>query len=428
MRAPLRGRGLRARLSGLVTGAALALVALGTTALPAHAEVPSTTGSVAWTACQFLGFPFTYEPDLTVSGYREAGSDQVTLVATLSDLPGVAPIPLTNAPITVTLKTTVDGSPVTMTGSGTTTAAKNTPIKLPEIRGTVTSSGETVDLSALQVDFAVTAMGGTSEGGCTSTAPIVIGEVPITEQAAPSPSPSPTPSESPSPSVSASATPSVTASPSDAASAGVPAKGTTTYACTLEPFNSDFDYRADITLNAMRATEGAAKVALAATFTDLPGIAPVPITNGTMKVTADFDLGGSAVTLTGSSTVNAAAKAKVPVPTLTGTFTSTQESMKVAAKGFTFDFGDMGGIVVKAACSAKSGAELSKMTVGVGALDDTDPTSSTTDAVGGGGGDASTSLPKTGGIDSIPVLALWALALGLIGAVAMVLLPARPKH
>ena len=67
------------------------------------------------------------------------------------------------------------------------------------------------------------------------------------------------------------------------------------------------------------------------------------------------------------------------------------------------------------------------MTIGVGELDK--------EVVGGGSGsgsgsdtaNTSASLPRTGGGDAMPVIALWALALGVVGAGLLVWLPGQRR-
>jgi hypothetical protein len=236
----------------------------------------------------------------------------------------------------------------------------------------------------------------------------------------PTTSASPTASASPSattkPSASATKKPTKSPSSTSTAAAGQSAKGKTTFACVLNPLSSKFDYPATITVSGSRAKAGD-PVALVASMTNLPGIAPLPI-DGQMDVTLGLTVGGKAVTLKGGDKVSAGVKAPVPVPDLTGEVDSDEDSMAIGVKSFTFDFPDMD---IDADCTAPGGeAAVGTMKVGSepvatsGGGDDGDSGTSTT-----GGG----TLPGTGGPMSLPVIGLLAGALLLTGAGVLTLLP-----
>lgn len=248
----------------------------------------------------------------------------------------------------------------------------------------------------------------------------------------PSLTPTPTPSESATPTASASPTATTSASPSATATTaasnpGSPAKGRATFACTLEPLGTDFAYPADMTVSGYRAAEGD-PVSMTAEMSDMPGIAPLPI-DGQMDVTLDLEVGGAKVTLKGGAKVQSAAKQPIPVPDLTGEMDLDADEAEVEVTGFTFNFAELS---VGATCTAAD--SLGKMTVGSeppAAVDDDGDSGGGGGAGGGTSGGTSSSggtLPQTGEPSSLPVLALWAGALILLGAAGLVLLPiARPR-
>ena len=171
-------------------------------------------------------------------------------------------------------------------------------------------------------------------------------------------------------------------------SKGKPAQGKATFACTLAPLSSDFEYATAVTVTGKRAEEGDKTVNLAVTMDPLPGIAPVPIVDGGMNVSTDLTVGGEKVTVEGHSTVNAAPKETVPMPTQTGTVGSDEDEMDVGVTAFAFAFDEMAGLTITADCTVAGGGSLSRMGVGVGAVDTSDESGS-----GGSGGTTTTAPP-----------------------------------
>ncbi|QCX27607.1 LPXTG cell wall anchor domain-containing protein [Nocardioides jishulii] len=188
-------------------------------------------------------------------------------------------------------------------------------------------------------------------------------------------------------------------------------------------FTKAYDYKVKVTVAGARAEEGSSKVTIAADFGDIPGLAPVPISNGNMRVTSKLSLDGTEVEVKGSSSVNAAANQPVPVPRLTGTGTVEGDSAKVEVKTFNFEFDKISGADVAADCTSDNGT-VGTMTMGVGDIDDLEPPSR---GGNGGTGGGTTTLPQTGGGDAMPVIGLWALALGVIGAGLLVWMPRQRR-
>ncbi|KHL15798.1 hypothetical protein CLV56_0557 [Mumia flava] len=237
--------------------------------------------------------------------------------------------------------------------------------------------------------------------------------------------PTTTPTTAPTSAPTSAATTAPTTSTPTAAREGEPATGDVTFACTLEPLGTEFDYPAEISVLGYRAADSD-PVTLQGELSDLPGIAPLPI-NGTMDVTLDLVAGGQDVTLSGGGHVEAATKAPVPVPVLTGEMTSEEAEIDMAVTGFTFDFPDLD---ISADCTGD--AELSRMVVGSEVPPDGgDGGGGDGDGSGGGDGGGTASgggtLPQTGGTDGLVVAALWAGALLLLGSAGLVLVPGRRR-
>lgn len=239
--------------------------------------------------------------------------------------------------------------------------------------------------------------------------------------ASPTPSATTTPTTSASPSASDSTSATASESTSEAVDEGSPAKGTASFACTLDPLGTDFDYKATVEVSGYRESAGD-PVSLTATMSDLPGIAPLPI-DGQMDVTLDLTVGAAKATLEGGADTQAPTKSPVPVPTLSGEVDLDGDQAEVKVTGFTFNFAELS---VGADCTASD--SLGKMVVGSQPPDDDGTDSGSGDGTSGGGTSSGGTLPKTGEPTSLPVMALWAGALLLLGTALLLLLPiARPK-
>ncbi len=380
--------------------------------------------------CQTATFaPYPWAAELSATAVTD-GTDTVLTIAA-NDLPGVSPVPLTDAPTAGTVLAVVNGAPVTLTGPGTATAAAKAPVPLPEVSATIAGADSplTVEIKKLQYDL--TAFGTTMATKCpTGAAEMswVIGEVEV-EESDVLPTASPSPTSSPSPSPTATATP--TAEPSDEATEqeeskeGTPAKGTAKFSCVLETLGSPFDYNPRVTMAGSRATAEDSEVALRVDFSQIPGLAPVPIENNPMTITAEAKVGGKTVSFTGNSTVSAPIKGEVAVPTMTSTVSTDDEELDVEITAFKFDFGTLSGLRVYSDCNG--GGKLSKMTVGIG--DDGGDDDAGNDAGDGTGTTTTTSsLPKTGGGAPLVMFGLWAGVFVLFGAALFLFVPRRARR
>lgn len=392
----------------------LASAAIGLASVPMLAgpvQAAPTTTSVTM-ACSTLGNPFSWDAEITASAVGDGTETGLTLA--FSNLPGVSPAPLNDLAMNGTVNVSVGGTAVTLTGTKNVTAAARAPIPTPPVSANFASTATSLDVTLTKAVFTVSGI----ETSCTVTPAASVGPVEVETGAVPTPTPTPTPT--------ATATPTPTPTPTKTAGSGtkkgVPAKGTAKFSCTLETLGSPFTYDPKVTMSGSREKAGDSKVSLRATFTDIPGLAPLPIENGTMKINAEALVGGKKVSFSSTSTVNVATKAKVPVPTLTSSVTTDEEKLSVEITAFKFDFGEMSGIQIYSDCDG--GGKLSAMTVGVG--DDADGGGS-----GGGGGGAAASgdsLPKTGAGAPLLMIGMWSSAFVLLAVAMFLFLPRRIRQ
>jgi hypothetical protein len=313
----------------------------------------------------------------------------------------------------------VNSVDVAMTGALTQNVTKAAPVPQPSLTGTATEAA-TYDFGLSAYKLEVPAFGASLTTVCTpvGTAP------PVTPTPTPTATPTPTPTATPT--KTATPKPTKTSSPQ---TKGSPASGKTTFSCVLETLGSPFDFTPSISVQGARAKEGDSTVKLSATMTEIPGLAPVPIDNGTMKVVLSGKMDGKAVEFKGQSSVNAASYGTVPVPTLTAQMSTSAESAKVEITKFFFDFGEMSGLKVYANCNPSSGASLGEARFGVGALASTGGGSSGSGSGSSSGGSSTggASLPHTGGSPMV-MFALWSSALLLMGAAMYLFVPRRRQE
>lgn len=402
-------------LGGVVVGSVAAVGGSPAVAAPGDELVGTTVFTC--TSAAAPDKPFEWNGTLTLSAFRPtADSTAVTVVAELSKMAGTVPLDVGTVPVTEILDLDLAGTSVKLNGSGTTEIKADTDFALPNAYGTLTSSAADLAVTVNSFSFSVTAMGSTLATSCVVKSGDALGNLKIVVGVAPTPTPAPTttvpPTSTPTPS------PTATASVPQGSKGGKPAKGSATFACVLSPLNSKFDYNAKISVSGFRAEAGD-DVSLTAAMSDLPAISPVPIA-GSMDYTLDATVGGKKVTLKSTDNVNAAPKEEVPVKNLTGTVGVDGDELEVKVSKFTFNFPSAG---IGADCVAASPVSLGKMTVGSEPTDEDE---------NGGGGEAPVAaesassggtLPKTGGGDSLPVVALWALALTLLGAAGLLCVP-----
>ena len=393
---------------GLVVGA---VAAVGGSATAAEGDLTATVALDCVTVVGTNSNPFPWNAQVTLSAVRPAASTNVTVTAQFSDMPGIAPVTMAGFAGTDQVVLDLAGVSKTLTGSGKiTNSGPNQPVPMPAMRASLDSSAASLAASITSLQLVVSGI----STDCTPSGSASLGTVTIVEGAPPSVTPTPT------------TTTSATATPTPKASAtaktgksGQAAKGKVAFACTLS-IGSKFDYDATVAVSGYREKAGD-DVSLVATMSDLPGIAPVVI-DGPMDFTLDLKVGGEKVTLKSTGDVNVQPKQVVPVTDLSGTVAAEGEELAVSASAFTFNFASAG---IGADCKAASGS-LGEMTVGTDPIEADSGSSSTPSSATTTGG---STLPKTGGGDSMPVVALWALALTLLGVAGLLCVPrTRRQH
>lgn len=418
------------RVGGALGAAALIAGSLALTA-PAHA-VPSASSDLD---CAITVFGTTHAMDwnprvLSSSGVSENGKSQIKLK--LSDIDGQKlPVPMVDYPFTATVKATVNGEAVEFKGSSKLNGAARAPIPVPELVAEVGSTLTAADVVITEASFNVAAgAAGNFPFGCpgTGAANWQLPSIPVTPGTlTPTPTTTPSPTTSPSPTATKTPTPTKTPTEEPKEQEGSPAKGSVTFDCTLQTIGSPFTYAPKVTLEGARADADSDEVSLRLTLSDIAktdgkGLAPVPM-DADMTITATAEVDGEEVDFTGKSRVNVGMYEPVPVPVMTAKADIVAATVPVKITAFKFDFGEMAGTQWFSDC--KGSGSLSKMTIGVGELNDDGNGGSN----GGSGtnGAGSTTLPRTGGGDAMPVIGLWALALGVAGAGLLVWLPRQRR-
>ncbi len=362
--------------------------------------------------CQTATFP-AFGWDATVDAEAITDGATTSLSLQFSNLPGIAPVAINGLPMTGEVVVEVDGvtSTVTLTGSAAVTAAPNAPVPVPPVVGILDDTHDTLDVTVKSVAFTVSGL--TTKCPVTGTGDWALD--PITVEDGTVVVPTPTDTASPTPT----ATP--TDEPTDKGNKkGTPAKGKVSFSCVLQELGSPFDYKPTVTMSGSRASADDSKVSLRLNFSKIPGLAPLPIENGRMKVTAKAEVGGKKVSFAETSTVNAPSYGEVAVPTMTASITTDEDELDVEITGFDFDFGEMAGVKIYSEC--KGSGKLSKMVVGIGDDGGDDP---------GDTGDTNTtststsSLPKTGSGAPLLMFGLWASAFVLLGGALFLFLPRR---
>ncbi|MBB3043635.1 hypothetical protein [Nocardioides soli] len=402
----MRRTGVRHSVAAILGVAGLALASIAAFASTATAASTSTVSLNCSTVVDPAKPPNTFAwPDAQFV-FSATGPAGTAVTVEVSDLPAIAPVKMAGFPGTSKLVLTLGGTTTTLTGSGSiTNGGANQPVPVPDLQGTLAFPVDS--LPDVLTSFQLVVMGIATDCVLPTATPTPTPTTTTSATATPSASTSPTAEPTSKP------TPKPTSKPGS--DSGKPAKGSVDFACVLNPLNTDFDYPATVTVSGYRKKAGH-DISLSAKMTDLPGISPVPI-DGKMDVTLDVVVGKRKTTLKGSTHAVAPPRQKVPVPTLTGSVAGDDE-VEVSVTGFTFNFAALS---IDAACTADA-ESLGTMKVGSEPIeDDAGPDGSGT-ANGGSTADGG-SLPQTGGGDALPVVALWALALVLLGAAGLLCVP-----
>ena len=126
-----------------------------------------------------LGTDFAYPADMTVSGYRAAEGDPVSMTAEMSDMPGIAPLPI-DGQMDVTLDLEVGGAKVTLKGGAKVQSAAKQPIPVPDLTGEMELDADEaeVEVTGFTFNFAELSV------GATCTAADSLGKMTVGSEAA----------------------------------------------------------------------------------------------------------------------------------------------------------------------------------------------------------------------------------------------------
>ncbi|MFC6152385.1 hypothetical protein [Nocardioides yefusunii] len=129
--------------------------------------------------------------------------------------------------------------------------------------------------------------------------------------------------------------------------------------CLLQPFVEGFRYEGPMAVKASRVGDS---YELLAQMPSIPGIAPVAIDGGRMRVVLEGSVGKEPFTLTGTRSVDAEASSPVPVPDLVGTIPAIDGDVELSK--FTFEFDEMMGLTIEAGCDPWKATGLGELTAG----------------------------------------------------------------
>ncbi|WP_243057092.1 hypothetical protein [Nocardioides sp. SR21] len=159
----LQDQSIARRCVAVVATAALALGASTLSPGVAQAAKP-LKGGVSKTVpltCTIFDDEFEYDATIKLKGVRAKKSDpKVTLRATMSDLPGVSPVPIDND-VEATLKLKVGSTKATLKGKGHATAGATEPVGVPPVKGSVKNRKNSLPVSVTSMsvhipDYALT--------------------------------------------------------------------------------------------------------------------------------------------------------------------------------------------------------------------------------------------------------------------------------
>ncbi|MEV0134523.1 hypothetical protein AB0H83_39445 [Dactylosporangium sp. NPDC050688] len=435
--------GVRRIATGAAVVAALApvaLAALAGPAAPARAAAPVTADlgcrlyfSDAGTGTSPTVWSDTFTLTQTPASPAAGQAVTVTLAAAAGVTNGPVPLNAGDVPVRVTVALGgAQAGTVTLNQAVYPASAKAAAVPLGPVSATGTytaTAAGTVTLTVRQVAFAnTTATTYCSAGGDRDhkAAPV---DTPVTDSAVVTPAPSgsasasASPSASPSASASASASPSASVSPS-ASEAATPAEtfGPKSVTMKCKTLSTIRDWTATHTLTMSPANPGyGANVTVTYTFDNGGTNGPVPIAAGELRPTATVKLSGAqtgTVKLSGPTYGAVAAQARVPGATLTGQFTaSTPGLVTLTVANIMFDHAQ-----VDTECNSGSDPVTGPADTTIVAKFTVKSTPATAAEATG------QALPKTGDGGTLPVLVLWGTALLLLGAGALVVLPARTRR
>ena len=180
--------------------AAGALVA-GTLSVPMALVSPAQAATAAGATfdCEVPMFEKTFEwvTDVNITGTRDAGASNATLVATIADLTGFSiPVDVASMENNGILAVTAGGASADLKGARIATVPASSPVPSPTMTGSIAVLGDSVDVGVTKLNFVAKAMSLDVEVACIPRSAIKVAGVAIVT-AAPIPSPAPPPAAAP---------------------------------------------------------------------------------------------------------------------------------------------------------------------------------------------------------------------------------------
>ena len=156
----MKHQSIARRCAAVTAAAALALggsalLAPGAEAKPKPKPLKGSLTRTVLLNCDFSGSPFEYNATIKLNGVRaKKTAKPVKLTATMSDLPGVAPVPL-DYDAEAQMKLTVGSVPTVLKGKGHLTAAPSSPAKMFPMKGTASTKSNALPVTVNEVSLTV---------------------------------------------------------------------------------------------------------------------------------------------------------------------------------------------------------------------------------------------------------------------------------
>ncbi|MCD4524379.1 hypothetical protein [Nocardioides sp. cx-173] len=147
---------------------------------PAPSGGTPAKGKATFACTLTIGSEFDYEATISVAGYRAEEGDDVSLVATMSDLPGIAPVPIDGS-MDYTLEGDVGGEDATLTSTDDVSAAPMEEVAVADLAGSVAADGDEMEVavSSFAFDFPSAGIGAECTSPRTVLGTMVVGSEPI---------------------------------------------------------------------------------------------------------------------------------------------------------------------------------------------------------------------------------------------------------
>lgn len=149
-------------------------------ATPTSSAAVPAEGKADFACTMSIGSTFDWKPALTVSGYREAEGDPVSLVASMSDMPGMSPVPIEGS-MDYALDLEVEGEKTTLTSTGTVSAQAKEVVPVADLTGEVDVDGDELEVvvTGFSFDFPSAGVGAECTANKVSIGTLTVGSDPI---------------------------------------------------------------------------------------------------------------------------------------------------------------------------------------------------------------------------------------------------------